>query len=120
MMARLRARAGGRLCVVCVWLGCFGLIATACGGSVNQSSGDLARARLVAQFRTRQQAQGFSPAIASCLARDAGGLPVRLLTTGTPPDAWYVHALTTRSCGPPAVRAFIIAALGREFSSRPQ
>ncbi len=78
------------------------------------------RAQLLAGFRTRQERQGFSPAIANCLARRAGSLPLSTLKSGTPTDKWYVQALTTSRCGPPAVRGFIIAALGRQFSARPQ
>jgi hypothetical protein len=78
------------------------------------------RAQLVARFQARQERQGFSPAIAACLARGAGRLPVSLLRAGTPPDDWYLHVLTTSPCGPPTVREFIIVALGRQFSARPQ
>jgi hypothetical protein len=84
------------------------------------SSTSADRARLIATFRTRQERQGFSPAIASCLARGATDLPSSTLEEGTPPDHWYVHVLTASRCGPRAVRGFIVAALGRQFAARPQ
>lgn len=125
MPALICANVRAPVCRACACLVCLGLMTSACGGTSIPSrvpgSGRAAdRARLLAAFRTRQERQGFSPAIAGCLAHGAGDLPVSTLREGTPPDNWYVHVLTTSRCGPPAVRGFIVAALGRQFAARPE
>jgi hypothetical protein len=78
------------------------------------------RGRVLAQFRTQQERQGFSPEIADCLAGAAGRLPLDALRRGRPSNDWYLVVLTTSPCGPPAVRGFILSGLEREFRARPR